>query len=165
MDSFLNDISQALTDKEKVVVNISNIVVSHLRSQCNRLFCKIFSKRGHNPKQFFNFVTRNWTGRFPVQSSTYDTDVYMITFGCQDREKGKSIMASSTTQSEFSSFAPAFATLSCDIGNNSTKGDSSVVKVISEKSVTTTVSNSALKENVTPLKRTMNNHCPETSGV
>uniref|UniRef100_A0A803Q332 DUF4283 domain-containing protein n=1 Tax=Cannabis sativa TaxID=3483 RepID=A0A803Q332_CANSA len=82
-----------------------------------------------------------------------------------DREKGKSIMASSTTQSEFSSFAPAFATLSCDIGNNSTKGDSSVVKVISEKSVTTTVSNSVLKENVTPLKRTMNNHCPETSGV
>ncbi|KAF4357456.1 hypothetical protein G4B88_008644 [Cannabis sativa] len=82
-----------------------------------------------------------------------------------DREKGKSIMASSTTQSEFSSFAPAFATLSCDIGTNSTKGDSSVVKVISEKSVTTTVSNSPLKENVTPLKSTMNNHCPETSAT
>ncbi|XP_060958296.1 uncharacterized protein LOC133030098 [Cannabis sativa] len=83
MDSFLNDISQALTVKEKEVVNISNITAPHPPPQCNRIFCEIFSRRGHNPKQFFNFITRNWTRRFPVDTSTYDTDVYMVTFGCQ----------------------------------------------------------------------------------
>uniref|UniRef100_A0A803PM29 CCHC-type domain-containing protein n=1 Tax=Cannabis sativa TaxID=3483 RepID=A0A803PM29_CANSA len=83
MNSFHSDISQALTEKEKEVVKFSNISAPLPRSQCNKVYCKIFSKRGHNSKQFFNFVTKNWTGRFPVETSSYDTDVYMISFGCQ----------------------------------------------------------------------------------
>ncbi|KAF4377515.1 hypothetical protein F8388_025006 [Cannabis sativa] len=83
MDSFINDVSNALTAKEKKVINISNVTVPPPRPSTNRIICRIFSSRGHNPKQFYNFINKYWVGRFPMDISKYEDNYYMITFGCQ----------------------------------------------------------------------------------
>ncbi|KAM6577860.1 hypothetical protein CsatB_029697 [Cannabis sativa] len=83
MDSFHPDISNALSIREREVVNLSNLPTPPQRPVSHRIICRIFSHRGFNPKQLINFFTTHWKGRFEVTISTYEKDSFMITFGCE----------------------------------------------------------------------------------
>uniref|UniRef100_A0A803Q9W4 Reverse transcriptase domain-containing protein n=1 Tax=Cannabis sativa TaxID=3483 RepID=A0A803Q9W4_CANSA len=83
MDTFNPDISRALSNWEREVVNLSNLPRPPTRPVSHRIICRIFSHRGFNPKQFTNFLTTQWKGRFEVTISTYEENSFMITFGCE----------------------------------------------------------------------------------
>uniref|UniRef100_A0A803PY48 Reverse transcriptase n=1 Tax=Cannabis sativa TaxID=3483 RepID=A0A803PY48_CANSA len=83
MDSFHPDISKAFSVREKEVVNLSSITAPPSRPTIHQLICKIFSRRGYNPKQLHDFINKNWQGRFAVTNSNYEFESYMITFGCE----------------------------------------------------------------------------------
>ncbi|KAF4362718.1 hypothetical protein G4B88_018336 [Cannabis sativa] len=77
--------SDALSIREREVINLSNLNIPPPRPVINRLICRIFSKKGYNPKTLKNFITKQWVGRFAVAISDYDasTDSYTVSFGCE----------------------------------------------------------------------------------
>uniref|UniRef100_A0A803P0U8 Zinc knuckle CX2CX4HX4C domain-containing protein n=1 Tax=Cannabis sativa TaxID=3483 RepID=A0A803P0U8_CANSA len=85
MDNFIPTMSSALSVREKEVINLSGLNTPPPRPIVHRLLCRIFSKRGYNPKQFKNFIISQWLGRFEVSISDYDsnTDSYTVSFGCE----------------------------------------------------------------------------------
>ncbi|KAF4360040.1 hypothetical protein F8388_021326 [Cannabis sativa] len=83
MESFFSDVSNSLTEREKSVVSISNISVPTFNVSNFRLLCRIYSNRGYNPKQLKIFILKPWIGRFQVTISDYETNSYMVTFGCE----------------------------------------------------------------------------------
>uniref|UniRef100_A0A803Q084 Reverse transcriptase domain-containing protein n=1 Tax=Cannabis sativa TaxID=3483 RepID=A0A803Q084_CANSA len=90
MDSFHPDISNALSIREREVVNLSNLPTPPQRPVSHQIIYKIFSHKGFNPKQLINFFTTHWKGRFEVTISTYEKDSFMITFGCEGSPLPKS---------------------------------------------------------------------------
>uniref|UniRef100_A0A803NU77 Reverse transcriptase domain-containing protein n=1 Tax=Cannabis sativa TaxID=3483 RepID=A0A803NU77_CANSA len=85
MENFIPNMSDALSIREREVINLSNLNIPPPRPAVNRLICRIFSKKGYNPKTFKNFITKQWVGRFAVSISDYDvaSDSYTISFGCE----------------------------------------------------------------------------------
>uniref|UniRef100_A0A803PVI8 CCHC-type domain-containing protein n=1 Tax=Cannabis sativa TaxID=3483 RepID=A0A803PVI8_CANSA len=85
MENFIPTMSDALSIREREVINLSNLNIPPPRPAVNRLLCRIYSKKGYNPKTFKNFITKQWVGRFAVSISDYDaeSDSYTITFGCE----------------------------------------------------------------------------------
>ncbi|KAM6560550.1 hypothetical protein CsatA_029789 [Cannabis sativa] len=83
MDTFLHDVSTALTERERSVVSIDNVSAPPLGITNTRLLCRVYSKRGFNPNQLKNFLHKHWLGRFEVIISDYDSESYMVTFGCE----------------------------------------------------------------------------------
>uniref|UniRef100_A0A803PQH0 Zinc knuckle CX2CX4HX4C domain-containing protein n=1 Tax=Cannabis sativa TaxID=3483 RepID=A0A803PQH0_CANSA len=86
MESFLPDISKALSAKEIEVVSLSCIAIPAQRPISHRLICRVYSQKGFNPKQLVNFFITHWKGRFDVFVSPYEMDSYMVTFGCEVHE-------------------------------------------------------------------------------
>ncbi|KAF4357228.1 hypothetical protein F8388_017440 [Cannabis sativa] len=85
MENFIPTMSDALSIREREVINLSNLNIPPPRPVINRLICRIFSKKGYNPKTLKNFITKQWVGRFAVAISDYDasTDSYTVSFGCE----------------------------------------------------------------------------------
>uniref|UniRef100_A0A803QQP1 CCHC-type domain-containing protein n=1 Tax=Cannabis sativa TaxID=3483 RepID=A0A803QQP1_CANSA len=83
MDSFLYDVSTALSERERDVVTINGISAPPIGVTKVRVLCRIYSKRGFNPNQFKNFILKQWLGRFAVTISDYDSESFMVTFGCE----------------------------------------------------------------------------------
>uniref|UniRef100_A0A803NKW5 CCHC-type domain-containing protein n=1 Tax=Cannabis sativa TaxID=3483 RepID=A0A803NKW5_CANSA len=83
MESFLYDVSTALTERERAVVPINNISAPPIGITKARVLCRVYSKRGFNPNQLKNFLLKHWLGRFAVTISDYDSESYMVTFGCE----------------------------------------------------------------------------------
>uniref|UniRef100_A0A803QQQ0 Zinc knuckle CX2CX4HX4C domain-containing protein n=1 Tax=Cannabis sativa TaxID=3483 RepID=A0A803QQQ0_CANSA len=86
MDNFVPNMSNALSERESEVINLSNISIPPPRPVVNRLLCRVFSKRGYNPKQFKNFISTQWVGRFehlilcpPSVLQNASMDTYTIT--------------------------------------------------------------------------------------
>ncbi|KAF4349140.1 hypothetical protein F8388_015837 [Cannabis sativa] len=70
MDNFHPDISNALSTRERAVISINDIATPPPHPATYRLLCRIFSSKGHNPKQLKNFILTQWVGRFAVQFRT-----------------------------------------------------------------------------------------------